>query len=353
MSLRPWLGLLPALVLAALLGFAAPLHAQEPEPGLIDALMNRLAGLRQSFEEWRRAPYENLEQDFRSRQAELQGQIAALEAKLAELRKDLAAIELKPGPPGPQGPAGLPGAPGPSGERGPTGPPGPPGLPGNLQLAGEGCPAGQAVSGFDAFGNVLCADIVPASSRGVGLDCPGTLVSTADLRRCDLRGQQLTGRDLSFATLVKADLRGTLAGTDFQGADLRNADLTGSDLTDVNLSYANLTFARLGSVHIERGDLTGAVLRKAELSLSRTTNVKLVGADLSDASMILSQHYGSDFSRANLSGADLRQSVFQDSSLFLATTSTSLEEARMINTICPDGVNSNTNANSCIGHELR
>ena len=121
----------------------------------------------------------------------------------------------------------------------------------------------------------------------------------------------------------------------------------------MNLSYANLTFARLASVHIDGGDLSGAVLRKAELSLARTSKVRLAGADLADASLMLSQHYGSDFTRANLAGADLRQSVFQDSTLFLATTSTSLEQARLINTICPDGVNSSLNADSCIGHVLR
>jgi uncharacterized protein YjbI with pentapeptide repeats len=340
-----------ALLLALVLGMAAPAYAEEAPPAgaasLFDAIRTRMTTLRDSFEEWRRAPYENLEQDFATRQAELQKQIAALQAQLDALRGSLASVQLTPGPPGPSGASGAPGP------KGPPGPPGPQGLPGNLQLAGEGCPSGQAVSGFDAFGNLLCAPAQPAATAGVGADCPGALVPAADLRRCDLRRQNLTGRDLSFATLVKADLRTTLQGTDLQGADLRKAELTGSDLTDVNLSYANLTFARLGSVQITRGDLSGALLRRAELSLSRTTGARLIGADLSDASLILSQHYGSDFSRANLSGADLRQALFQDASLFLASTSTSLDQARMINTICPDGVNSNLNGNTCVGHALR
>jgi hypothetical protein len=45
--------------------------------------------------------------------------------------------------------------------------------------------------------------------------------------------------------------------------------------------------------------------------------------------------------------------VFQDASLFLAITSTSLDQARLVNTICPDGVNSSTNGNTCLGHTLR
>ena len=342
MRARRWLPLLLTLLVIG----GVPLLAQDSpaEPaGLLDALLARMTTLRNSFEDWRKAPYERLEQDVAARQAELRKELASLQAQLDALRGNLLNIQLTPGPPGPPGPAG---------PAGPRGAPGNAGLPGNLQLAGETCEAGQAVNGFDAFGNALCIDIQPASTAGVGVDCPNTLVTAADLRRCDLRGQSLSGRDLSFATLIKADLRGTLNGTDLQGADLRKAELTGSDLTDVNLSSANLSFARLGSVHVAGGDWSGAVLRKAELSLSRTTNARLTGADLSDASLILSQHTGSDFSRADLSGADLRQSVFQDSSLFLATTSPSLEQARMLNTICPDGVNSNRNNNTCTGHEL-
>jgi uncharacterized protein YjbI with pentapeptide repeats len=340
MRVRRWLPLLATLLVIG----GVPLLAQDSgaEPaGLLDTLLARMTTLRQSFEDWRKSPYERLEQDVNAKQAALQKEIASLQAQLDALRDNVLNVQLTPGPPGPAGPAG------------PRGATGNAGLPGNLQLAGETCAAGQAVNGFDAFGNVLCTDIQPAATAGVGVDCPDTLVSAADLRRCDLRGQALTGRDLSFATLIRADLRGTLSGTDLQGADLRKADLTGSDLTDVNLSYANLSFARLGSVHVEGGDWSGAVLRRAELSLSRTSNAKLAGADLSDASLILSQHYGSDFSRADLSGADLRQTVFQDSTLFLATTSPSLDQARMLNTICPDGVNSNRNNNSCSGHELR
>jgi uncharacterized protein YjbI with pentapeptide repeats/uncharacterized coiled-coil protein SlyX len=341
-----------ALLVAGLLCAAAPALAQEPPPGtvptapadagpsgLLDSIRGRMFDLQHTFEEWRRAPYEQLQQNFNNQQTELRQELTQLQSQLDALRNALDSVQLTPGPPGPAGPAG------------PQGPRGYQGLPGNTQLAGESGPASQSVTGFDAFGNVLCSG--GSNTAGVGVDCPDNLVSAADLRRCDLRSQDLSGRDLSYATLIKADLRTTLNGTDLEGADLRRAEFTGADLTNLNLTYANLTLARLGSTHIEGGDLSGAVLRKAELSLARTDQAKLAGADLSDASLLLSQHYGSDFSRANLSGADLRQSVFQDSSLFLATTSTSLEQARMINTICPDGVNSNTNANSCAGHGLR
>ncbi len=59
------------------------------------------------------------------------------------------------GPPGPGGPQGPPGPPGPPG---PAGPPGPQGEPGTLDLAGEMCPNGRAVIGFDDMGALVCTE---------------------------------------------------------------------------------------------------------------------------------------------------------------------------------------------------
>lgn len=57
----------------------------------------------------------------------------ALQRMLQEVQRNIAAIELKPGPPGPAGAAGKPGVPGARGPVGPTGPPGPTGVaPGEL-----------------------------------------------------------------------------------------------------------------------------------------------------------------------------------------------------------------------------
>lgn len=53
---------------------------------------------------------------------------------------------------GPQGPQGIPG---------PQGPQGVQGEPGKNVAAGQACPAGQFVTGFDATGNILCATPTP------------------------------------------------------------------------------------------------------------------------------------------------------------------------------------------------
>ena len=61
-----------------------------------------------------------------------------------------------PGPAGPQGDAGPEGS---QGRPGPQGPAGPDGLPGNLLLAGEICPNGNFLQGFDQAGHLLCTTL--------------------------------------------------------------------------------------------------------------------------------------------------------------------------------------------------
>jgi hypothetical protein len=69
--------------------------------------------------------------------------------------------DLTIGAVGPQGPIGETGPQGPkgdTGEQGPIGETGPQGLPGNLGLAGQQCPSGVFVNGFDASGNIICGN---------------------------------------------------------------------------------------------------------------------------------------------------------------------------------------------------
>ena len=70
---------------------------------------------------------------------------------------------------GEQGPAGSQGPAGPSGPQGAQGPVGPLGIPGNLALAGQVCPAGQFVGGFDANGNITCRTICAPLSQQISI----------------------------------------------------------------------------------------------------------------------------------------------------------------------------------------
>lgn len=61
------------------------------------------------------------------------------------------------GPQGPAGPVGPAGPAGPKGDTGATGATGPQGPAGTNVAAGETCPSGQFVTGFDSAGNITCA----------------------------------------------------------------------------------------------------------------------------------------------------------------------------------------------------
>ena len=60
---------------------------------------------------------------------------------------------------GDTGPQGATGPAGPTGPEGPPGNDGPEGLPGNIQLAGQQCPVGEAVTGFGVLGNTICSPV--------------------------------------------------------------------------------------------------------------------------------------------------------------------------------------------------
>jgi DNA-binding beta-propeller fold protein YncE len=69
------------------------------------------------------------------------------------------------------------------------------------------------------------------------IDCADRAVT----RSADLKGCDLTGRDLSAGNLRAADLAGAcLQGANLAGADLRSADLEGADVRGANFTDANL-----------------------------------------------------------------------------------------------------------------
>ena len=94
--------------------------------------------------------------------------------------------------------------------------------------------------------------------------CPG----------CNLTDADLTGVNLAYADLRKADLsRANLAGVQLGQANLTDADLTGANLTGAKFYMADLTGANLTGAN-----LTGAKFYNAILS-----NTNLSEANLSEA----------------------------------------------------------------------
>ncbi len=127
----------------------------------------------------------------------------------------------------------------------------------------------------------------------------------------ELRGADLSFRDMSNSTLAARDLTGAnLFNTKLVGADLRNArlddaDLTGADLTGADLTGASLTRAGLGKAcladaHLFEASMTEATLTLADLSSADLRCAQLGGARMRDANLT-----GADLTYADLHGAEL------------------------------------------------
>ncbi|HXT51698.1 MAG TPA: hypothetical protein VN811_11685 [Thermoanaerobaculia bacterium] len=120
-------------------------------------------------------------------------------------REDRTAVAGPAGPAGaagaqgPAGPAGAAGPSGPMGPQGPAGPQGPPGIAGRLELAGERCPAGTYLAGFDGGGGLACEPLPAASGGEAG-------AASNDAAGAQVEPQGLRGATAACATDLGGDL---------------------------------------------------------------------------------------------------------------------------------------------------
>ena len=128
------------------------------------------------------------------------------------------------------------------------------------------------------------------------LDTAETSGQLLHLRRADLRGLSLPGRQLRQCILVQSLL---------SGSDLRK-----SDLTQAHLENSVLVGTRLDEAILERMDAEEAILRGASLVRARANGVRLEDADLTGVN---AQH--ARMAHAELAGAHLENSNFEDADL--------------------------------------
>ncbi len=260
---------------------------------------------------------------------------------------------------GPQGEQGIKGIQGPPGAVGATGPQGVAGLPGALALAGQTCPAGESIIGFDAGSNIICA--LPSGSI---IDCfnlvPGALLSGCDLTGdnligINLAGANLTGANLTLTDMTGADLTGAtlvealMVGTTLNGATLTGADMTGADIRGTQFNNANLDGAVLfitinSGVIFNDASMVGATF--ADLATSDgslVVNASFIGTNLTNARFVNCEIAGGIFALGTLLGAD-----FTGVNL---TTSFGQPLPEITDEICPNGTFSGSGAtnNSCVG----
>ena len=148
-----------------------------------------------------------------------------------------------------------------------------------------------------------------------------------NLTQEDLKGNDLNGVDLRYATLSGANLSNTnltganLKHTDISGANLSNTNLTGADLRYSNLPEANLSNTNLSGANLRYANLTGANLSRVDMSNEDLRKIDLIEVNMSDTNPtganLLDANFGelnlsgtalmyADLSGANLNGVDLR-----------------------------------------------
>lgn len=201
--------------------------------------------------------------------------------------------------------------------------------------------------------------VTPYSSGyllGPGANLSGANLSHAFRANADLAGANLNGASLLGGIFQDANLTGAnmqqanLTQANMTGSDLTGADLTGADLTAANLADTTLTGANLASTTLSQVATGGISANAPPQNLPANWALVepsgyLVGPTASLA--------GANLEHANLAGLDLYRDYIVNADLRYAN----LDGANMsgitlggnlwLDTICPDGTNSNLYVDGC------
>jgi len=163
----------------------------------------------------------------------------------------------------------------------------------------------------------------PSGPAAVVRDCnPANVYPGVNLAWCDLTGDNLSSANMRGANLIDANLSNT---------DLTSAIMTGANLTVAGLDNANLT-----SVFLDEANLTHASLHGATLNYTYLVNANLTGAYLANANLTNANLSGANLTEANLFGANMTDAI--------------VDNVTWGSTFCPDGTNSDSDGNTCVGH---
>jgi len=152
---------------------------------------------------------------------------------------------------------------------------------------------------------------------------------------------------------MESHLVAHLIGVNLSGADLSFADLSDSVILDSNLSGADLRMSFLNNSNLSGTDFSYAQLDYVTLGIfANLTNTSFRGVNLGNVQFDwhISLH-GIDFTYSNGLAYGADGATFVNSDLTGATYAVPYN-AYWINTLCPDGSNSDNNGNTCEGHEI-
>ncbi|HSF87668.1 MAG TPA: pentapeptide repeat-containing protein [Acidimicrobiia bacterium] len=166
--------------------------------------------------------------------------------------------------------------------------------------------------------------------RWDGVTCPNGLRSEASGGACDLTQPPLlvtveatdtvAVAPLEFKPLCAPDSGEDLSGSELSGEDYRRADLRCASFAGSTIARADFTDADASAA-----DFSGAVVSETTFEDTSLFGASFFGVDVSQ----------SQFRNANLIGADLTGATFAN--------------VRWVNTVCPNGVNSDVAGGTCAG----
>jgi len=178
----------------------------------------------------------------------------------------------------------------------------------------------------------------------------------------NLSGAFLYGADLSDAVIINSNL----SGADLRWALLTNSNLSGSDLSYAQLDSVDFGYgANLTNVSFRGVDLRGVLLSQFNYLNGVNFSNSILGSfewmyfnnsNFSGANFFFADILGGSYNNSDFTYSDMLKTVgngqyFENSDLTGATNAVPYN-SYWVNTICPDGTNSDDNGNTCEGHEI-
>lgn len=193
-----------------------------------------------------------------------------------------------------QGPQGIQGVPGPSGAPGPTG------------IPGSG--------GNGPFSNYVC------------IGCKYSVLNDGHSTANGF-GNLITGKDFSNAFIPQAG---------FNYGNVTNTVFTSATISESSFYYTNASGAKFNNAKMQGVDFTGAILSGADFTNTDLSPFTLQDPPYPTPSQTNIYTY-TNFTNADLTGA-------------IGMASANVTGVIWSNTTCPDGSNSDSNGNTCLGH---
>jgi uncharacterized protein YjbI with pentapeptide repeats len=181
-----------------------------------------------------------------------------------------------------------------------------------------------------------CDSIDFGDGIGVVSVCGGVIMDNATLVGADLSNTNLSFADLAHTNLIHAALRTATFGECAESSLVELEVCGGANLTNADLAHANLSGLHLHGVNFAGADLFGADLSGADLSALGLPFFPIVPTNLSMADLRNADLRNANVAFATLAGAQLRHA--------------NLTAVMWFQTTCPDGTNSDNDANTCVNN---